>query len=231
MSAMPKKDSRLLLAKFNEQLQPLYDLLREVEDIKLSPECLEPEPTDLDSIRGYYLKILGRISFLIVYLLYRLNKNNQRGSNEPWSGEATRNQGFAVEETRVDVNLDGTDIPDAIKPKDRPVWMTESTVVSIDPHNTESAESILQKAALSSTQPASSASSGSTTTTARQRKDNEDIMSVLLLHEKQQGKNNVAQTAVKGLAGGNTSDSSDDEREIENAVIRKYHLLFSWYLR
>lgn len=53
MSALPKKDSRLLLAKFNEQLQPLYDLLREVEDIKLSPECLEPEPTDLDSIRGY----------------------------------------------------------------------------------------------------------------------------------------------------------------------------------
>lgn len=52
---MPKKDSRLLLAKFNEQLQPLYDLLREVEDIKLSPECLEPEPTDLDSIRGYTL--------------------------------------------------------------------------------------------------------------------------------------------------------------------------------
>lgn len=52
-SAMPKKDSRLLLAKFNEQLQPLYDLLREVEDIKLSPECLEPEPTDLDTIRGY----------------------------------------------------------------------------------------------------------------------------------------------------------------------------------
>lgn len=52
MSALPKKDSRLLLAKFNDQLQPLYDLLREVEDIKLSPECLEPEPTDLDSIRG-----------------------------------------------------------------------------------------------------------------------------------------------------------------------------------
>lgn len=153
------------------------------------------------------------------YFVCRLNKNNQRGSNEPWSGEATRNQGFAVEETRVDVNLDGTDIPDAIKPKDRPVWMTESTVVSTDPHNTESAESILQKAALSSTQ---STSASSNTSTARQRKDNEDIMSVLLLHEKQQGKNDVAQTAVKGLAGGNSSDSSDDEREIENAVIRKY---------
>ena len=33
-AAMPKKDSRLLLAKFNEQMEKLYDLLRIVEDIK-----------------------------------------------------------------------------------------------------------------------------------------------------------------------------------------------------
>lgn len=52
MSALPKKDSRLLLAKFNEQLQPLYDLLREVEDIKLAQSVLEPEPVDIDTIRG-----------------------------------------------------------------------------------------------------------------------------------------------------------------------------------
>jgi len=52
-SALPKKDSRLLLAKFNEQLEPLYVLLREVEGIKLAPEILEPEPVDLSTIRGW----------------------------------------------------------------------------------------------------------------------------------------------------------------------------------
>lgn len=207
-SAMPKKDSRLLLAKFNEQLQPLYDLLREVEDIKLSPECLEPEPTDLDTIRG-------------------LNKHfGMRNSNEPWSGEATRNQGFAVEETRVDVNLDGDELPEAVRPKDRPVWMTESTVVSTSAAAdgnglavTDSNDSILHKAAVSSTAHSSGGRGG--------RKDNgEDIMSVLLQHEKQTGKTNASQTAVRGLTsgggggGGNSSDSSDDEN-IENAVIRK----------
>ena len=31
---MPKKDSRLVLPKFNEQMEKLYDLLRLVEDIK-----------------------------------------------------------------------------------------------------------------------------------------------------------------------------------------------------
>ena len=33
-AAMPKKDSRLLLAKFNDQMEKLYDLLRMVEDYK-----------------------------------------------------------------------------------------------------------------------------------------------------------------------------------------------------
>lgn len=148
----------------------------------------------------------------------------QRSSNEPWSGEATRNQGFAVEETRVDVTLDGSDVPDAIKPKDRPVWMTESTVVSNDPNATESADSILQKAALASTQSTVTVggATGSGSASARHRRDNEDIMQVLLQHEKQQGKNTVAQNAVKGLGtAANSSESSDDEQEIENAVIRK----------
>lgn len=51
-SALPKKDSRLLLAKFNSQLEPLYILLRQVEGIRLAPEVLEPEPVDISTIRG-----------------------------------------------------------------------------------------------------------------------------------------------------------------------------------
>lgn len=67
-SALPKKDSRLLLAKFNEQLEPLYILLRAVEGIKLAPEILEPEPVDINTIRGYILNI----SWYIVCLYYRV---------------------------------------------------------------------------------------------------------------------------------------------------------------
>ncbi|KAF4532395.1 hypothetical protein B566_EDAN003847 [Ephemera danica] len=79
-SALPKKDSRLMLAKFNEQMEPLYILLKEVEGIKLAPEVLEPEPTDLSFIRGL---------------------DGQKGAVRPsgdtsgaWSGEATRGHGF-----------------------------------------------------------------------------------------------------------------------------------------
>jgi transcription initiation factor TFIIE subunit alpha len=40
---MPKADSRLLVAKFNQIMEPLWLLLKDVEDIRLSSDLLEPE--------------------------------------------------------------------------------------------------------------------------------------------------------------------------------------------
>ncbi|KAE8750759.1 hypothetical protein FOCC_FOCC002469 [Frankliniella occidentalis] len=168
-SAMPKKDSRLLLAKFNEQLEPLYILLREVEGIKLAPEILEPEPVDINTIRGIDSKKLS----------------SQRPSGENWSGEATRSQGFAVEEATVDVTI-GDEDPNAtsagIPRKERPVWMVESTVMSSsDPTKDRSESGLPDIAAVAAAAERSSASlnSGKTSTAA-----GEDIMSVLLAHER-----------------------------------------------
>ncbi|KAG5883155.1 hypothetical protein JTB14_033406 [Gonioctena quinquepunctata] len=109
-SALPKKDSRLLLAKFNEQLDPLYILLREVEGIKLAPEVLEPEPVDISTIRG-------------------LEKKYNAALGQEWSGEATRKSGFAVEEARVDISI-GEETSTNVNRKEQPIWMTESTVIS-----------------------------------------------------------------------------------------------------
>lgn len=58
----------------------------------------------------------------------------QRPSGEQWSGEATRNQGMLVEETRVDVTIgesDNASDASALR-KERPVWMVESTIVTND---------------------------------------------------------------------------------------------------
>ena len=208
MSAMPKKDSRLMLARFNEQLQPLYDLLREVEGIKLAPEVLEPEPVDIDFIRG-------------------ILKPNDSGQPEVWSGEATRSSGFAVEETRVDITIGDSDMTDNIAPKkERPVWMTTSTVISNEPDESNDAESLLEKVAQTSSQSNPWSSSGkSSTTTSRGKKDSdENIMSVLLAHEKQTTKANT--DAVKNLATNNQDSSGgdssgDDDDEIDRTEIRK----------
>lgn len=110
-SALPKKDSRLLLAKFNEQLEPLYILLHEVEGIKLAPEVLEPEPVDISTIRGIEKKLTVQ--------------------SQEWSGEATRSSGFAVEETRVDITIgEDANASAATNHKEAPIWMTESTVIT-----------------------------------------------------------------------------------------------------
>lgn len=50
-SAMPKKDARTLVARFNEQIEPIYALLRETEDVNLAYEILEPEPTEIPALK------------------------------------------------------------------------------------------------------------------------------------------------------------------------------------
>lgn len=211
LSALPKKDSRLMLARFNEQLQVLYDLLREVEEIKLSPECLEPEPVDIDTIRGIIKGKQGGLS-----------------SDVQWSGEATRGGGFAAEETRVDISIGETDSSaNTVVRKDRPVWMTESTVITNDGVAADNgADDVLERAAHNSQQlnQLATASSSSSTSSGRNKKE-DDIMSVLLQHEKQAGhqnNNNRVSNAVKGLQSRDSSDSDNDEidpDEIDNQEV------------
>ncbi|PNF40977.1 General transcription factor IIE subunit 1 [Cryptotermes secundus] len=185
-SALPKKDSRLLLAKFNEQLEPLYILLREVEGIKLAPEILEPEPVDLSTIRGLE------------------NKKPAVGLRPPgdhWSGEATRTQGFAVEEARVDVMIGDEGIQDQTAfRKERPIWMTESTIISQDTvMNATPMGSLVPGLETSNTDKANAGA-----------KSQEDIMSVLLAHEKRSS----TAAAVKAVIPGqndSASESSADE--------------------
>ncbi|XP_076166366.1 transcription factor IIEalpha [Ptiloglossa arizonensis] len=193
-SALPKKDSRLLLAKFNEQLEPLYILLREVEGIKLAPEILEPEPVDINTIKGIDTR----------------KPSSLRAPGEQWSGEATRSSGFMVEDTRVDVTIgdESTDDNAANRRKERPIWMMESTVINSDsqPDGVNTQENILDKAAATATN-----------TTMTNNKQGEDIMSVLLAHEKKGGTNAAA--AIKSVLPQESSDSSDNEEVAEMQAI------------
>ncbi|NXC05779.1 T2EA factor, partial [Orthonyx spaldingii] len=46
-SAFPKHDARTLLAKFNEQIEPVFVLLHQAENIVLPYDLLEPQPTEI----------------------------------------------------------------------------------------------------------------------------------------------------------------------------------------
>ena len=68
-SETPKQDSRLLMARFNEQMEPLYSLLRDVEDVKLAPSLLEPEPTDISHLQRFF-NIIFHLNDLILTFLW-----------------------------------------------------------------------------------------------------------------------------------------------------------------
>ncbi|NXA90150.1 T2EA factor, partial [Melanocharis versteri] len=58
-SAFPKHDARTLLTKFNEQIEPVFALLRETEDIVLPYDLLEPQPTEIPELSESFDPTLG----------------------------------------------------------------------------------------------------------------------------------------------------------------------------
>lgn len=125
-SALPKADSRLILAKFNEQIEPLYILLKEVEDLKLSAELLEPEPLD-------------------VVLPTKTEENKEWNSIDKNRGVNNAYEMMLLKERSLTVNIEtvadgigaigdynggknGTETNGKVK-KERPIWLTESTLI------------------------------------------------------------------------------------------------------
>ncbi|CAG5109188.1 Similar to GTF2E1: General transcription factor IIE subunit 1 (Pongo abelii) [Cotesia congregata] len=187
-SALPKKDSRLMLAKYNEQLEPIYGLLSSVDGIKLASAILEPEPIDINTIRGIDTK----------------KPTNARGPGESWSGDASRRGGFAVQDATVDVTIADEFIDDsAAQKKEIPAWLQNSTIVTNEEAEIDASinqESILDNAA----------ATASTVATTTNNKQGDDIMSVLLAHERK-GANNSANNTVKSVIPQESDDSSENE--------------------
>lgn len=75
----------------------------------------------------------NRLKFF--YSLSRIEKKSAqtlRPANEQWSGDLTKNQGFRVEETRIDVRIGEDTTQNAPARKERPVWMEHSTIINQD---------------------------------------------------------------------------------------------------
>lgn len=120
--ALPRQDSRLLLARFNDQIQPLYSLLRELDDVRLAPHLLEPEPTDLSAVLQQSRRAGGRASPTVQI-------QQGRSRDGPWSGDATRHQGSA-QGTGITVNLgEATPSAPSAPQREAPAWMVHSTVL------------------------------------------------------------------------------------------------------
>lgn len=96
------------LALFNEQMEPLFKLLRACENINLAPQVLEPEPTT-------------------VQLKAAANRAHSSSSKGGWSHDK---KVIDLYDQSISVNVGGTDDKVGAKnaPKELPIWMAKSTV-------------------------------------------------------------------------------------------------------
>ncbi|XP_068185492.1 general transcription factor IIE subunit 1 [Antennarius striatus] len=195
-------DARTLVARFNEQIEPIYALLRETEDVNLSHDLLEPEPAEIPALKQ------------------SRERNAASGGiaasgphREAWSNTSssyadlyTQNVVISMEEPE-DQHKQGGDVK---TPKERPLWLTHSTVQGAysEPDVLKNHEDVI-----------SGAQDGATG--LGQSDENEEVMRALLIHEKRAaagGGGGGVSAATRGLAStsGNASDSDSDTSESDD---------------
>lgn len=195
-SAGPKKDSRLVLAKFNEQMEKLYDLLHAVENIKLDPSLLEPEPVEIGTGgKGPHNRAA--------------NKSGAEVGGK-WSGEATRGIGLRPEEQDIKIDFDEDKGKVKEVAKDVPVWITQSTV--------EGAEGIQNLD--QDTRDSSKTDVSESSKPVNKNHDDDEVTKLLIQYEKRnQSSSSTAATANIPGVPDSDSDKSDDS-DLEDAALK-----------
>ncbi|NXA84446.1 T2EA factor, partial [Thryothorus ludovicianus] len=116
-SAFPKHDARTLLAKFNEQMEPVFVLLRETEDIVLPYDLLEPQPTEIPELSESFDLKLG---------------SSVLESHSHHEKRTCRSSAFGLTCTQ-NLTIDVQDSKYKKKRRDKvtekqPIWLSQSTV-------------------------------------------------------------------------------------------------------
>ncbi|XP_067851933.1 general transcription factor IIE subunit 1-like [Heptranchias perlo] len=189
-SAIPKRDARTLLATFNEQIEPIYALLHETEDIALPHELLEPQPTEIPELA-----------------LSQDQKTYCLANNaypERWSNKALCSDLY---EQNIVVNVQESDGKTKKKPKKpvkpQPIWMTTSTVESVSLDLVES--SVENTAAEILDQ----------NTNSKNKTLSHEVIKTLMIHEK---KTSAAATFTSNANRSEPdSETSESEEESKNA--------------
>ncbi|XP_028992334.1 general transcription factor IIE subunit 1 [Betta splendens] len=191
-------DARTLVARFNEQIEPIYALLRETEDVNLSHDLLEPEPTEIPALKQSRERAAAS------------GVNAAGGPHrEAWSNKGSAYADLYTQNVVISMEEQDEQQKQANEkaPKERPVWLTQSTVQGayneLDAKNRDIAHE---------------AQDGAAGHGIGQANENEEVMRALLIHEKRSvagGGGGGASAAARGLASAtaNASDSESDTSE------------------
>ncbi|KAL5107638.1 General transcription factor IIE subunit 1 [Taenia crassiceps] len=114
-----RSDARALVAKFHQQVRgPLDTLLKECDQVHLSSSILEPEFRALEPLPGTKSETDASS-----------NAVDSRAANS-WLADSNKNPMATSTESTVTIVLDAPTISNIAAPKERPIWMSESTIDS-----------------------------------------------------------------------------------------------------
>lgn len=148
VSNLPNRSNRNLLAKFNTQMEFIFQLLSKVESIRLADDLLMPEPCDLthvleklnsNSIQNGHNSTSVKVNgFQVRSNIVKFDVNGK------WSGDKTRNTDL-MGQTRISINFDSTDGSSSlnIRPKKELPAILLSNRTNEDQYDTISRESEL----------------------------------------------------------------------------------------
>nr|XP_057937454.1 general transcription factor IIE subunit 1 [Doryrhamphus excisus]XP_057937455.1 general transcription factor IIE subunit 1 [Doryrhamphus excisus] len=199
-------DARTLVARFNEQIEPIFGLLRETEDVNLSHDLLEPEPTEIPALKQSRERAAAA------------GANAASGPHrEAWSNKGSAYADLYTQ--NVVINMDEQDdqqkhAGEGKAPKERPIWLTQSTV-----QGAYSEADMLKNQGDMPT----GIQDGGNHPGVGQGDENEEVMRALLIHEKRAVAGTGgggANAAARGLASasGNASDSESDTSESDEEM-------------
>ncbi|KFV55614.1 General transcription factor IIE subunit 1 [Tyto alba] len=187
-STLPKRDARTLLAKFNEQIEPIFVLLRETEDIVLPYDLLEPEPTEIPELSESFDQKVGS-SVL-----------ESRSQPEKWANRSSSFGNLYTQHLVIDVQDSEPKKKTREKPtKEQPTWLSQSTVEG------------------ATTATNNSVGVNASEESVKETVTNNDIIKTLLIHESKSSFSTDQAPAVKSKLPESGSDTSESEEDAKGS--------------
>ncbi|NXL33828.1 T2EA factor, partial [Glaucidium brasilianum] len=192
-SVLPKRDAQTLLAKFNEQMEPIFVLLRETEDTVLPYDLLEPEPIEIPELSDSFDQKVGS-SVL-----------ESCSRPEKWANRSTSFGNIYTQNLVIDIQDSQTKQKTREKAtKKQPIWMSQSTVGGATA--TTNSYCLL---GVNASEESEESSKGTNT-------DN-DIIKTLLIHESKSLSSTDQASLVKSKLPESGSDTSESEENAKHS--------------
>ncbi len=209
---MPKADSRLLLAKFNQMMEPLYLLLKDVEDIRLSSDLLEPE-IEVKPEPGLQS---GQNSANNSLAGKQWTDKNRAIISEYENSVFNEQQNYTVKiQDSSNSDVVGHELESVVK-KEQPSWMLESTVSN---NNNLSLSESLPPISIKTNSKQYIPKTNPIVSSNTDNEPSKEILETLLIHEKQQENSNATSILLNDSTNTNDIHNYDSIENNEEDVI------------